>query len=214
MTEPRSGLPGAGGVARRAVRAQLPVVLVCMAALAIGRKTKISMVQVLHRNARARGGRNVCGFVAVVAPDGRVTPGKREARLAVVHGLAVRLPANQREVGAIVLGVAGGAILSRCVRREPYSVHAASLRHSLPNLRMAIEASKLDLPTPKCVAFRATQRTRKRFVRLRQGSWRDLRAAGGGQKQTEEHTTSEVSCSKDEPGGFLSPARGVREHPT
>ncbi len=167
MVEPRGGLPGACGVARRAVSAELPAVLVYVATLAIGRKPKVGVVQVLDQNPRARSCRNVCRFVAIVAPDGGVATGKGKAGLAVVHRFAVRLPANQRKVGAVMLGMAGHAILACRVRRKPGSVHTASLRHPLANLGMAIEASKLHLSAAKCVALRAVQRARKRFMRFR-----------------------------------------------
>ena len=92
--------------------------------------------------------------------------GKGKAGLAVVYRFAVRLPANQRKVGAVVLGMAGHAILARGVRRKPGRVHTASLRHPLANLGMAIEASKLHLSAAEFMALRAVQRARERFMRF------------------------------------------------
>lgn len=132
--------------------------LIHVAALAIGGKAKICVVQILDQDARACRCGNVRGLVTIIAACARVTAGQGEARLAVVYRFAVRLPANQRKIGAVMLGMTRNAVLTRCVRRDPHRVHALPLRDSLANLHMAIEAPKLHIPDAKHMALRAAQR--------------------------------------------------------
>ena len=125
------------------------------------------MVQIFGENSGARRRRNIRGFMAIVTTGGCVLAGERKAGFAMVECFAVGLPADQRKVGAVVLGVARSAVFARRIRGNPHRVHAAPLGDSLANLNVAIEALKLYFAAAKRVALRAVERARKRFVRLR-----------------------------------------------
>jgi len=124
------------------------------------------VVQIFGKNARARGRWDIRGLVTIVAACGGVLAGEWKPRLAMVNRFAVRLPANQWKIGAIVLGMANCAVLASRVRCNPHRVHAAPLRNPLANLHVAIEALELHFPPAKRVAFRAAEHTRQRFMRL------------------------------------------------
>jgi len=98
------------------------------------------VIQVLYVNPGARGGQNVLSVVALFAAQSGVPAGEREAGLPVIHGLPGRLPSNERKVRPIVVGVAAHAILARPAWSHPNRVHASTLRKTVSDFGVAIQA--------------------------------------------------------------------------
>src|SRR5262249_2803576 len=138
VAEPGSWLPGVCAVARRTVSAQLAAVFISMATLALGQQSQVSVIQILQQNPGARTGGNVRGFVAIVTAGCRMAAGQRKTCLAMVDRFPVWLPANQREIGAVVFGVTNGAIFAGRIRGHPRRMHTVPLCDALPDLRVAI----------------------------------------------------------------------------
>ena len=124
------------------------MVLILVTAHALARKAEISVIQVFDDNPRPRWSGNELHFVALLAGYTTVLSRKREARLAVIHGLALGLPVNQGKIDSVVIGVTPRTFFATAgICAHPESVHAAPLRDSLADLRMALEALELhDAP--------------------------------------------------------------------
>lgn len=99
-------------VALQARLAQLSFVGVRVACHALLRKTQEGVVQVFHFDQRAHGGADSRRRVALAAFDLRVLAFERVARLLVVEFLQRRDPVNQREILAVVLGMAFRALFA------------------------------------------------------------------------------------------------------
>jgi hypothetical protein len=139
MSKKPCRLPVIGGVATRAVFADLSAMLVDMAAYAITRKSQISPAKVLDENARACRSRDVIHLVTLFTRNACVLPGKRKAGLVVVHCFTARFPMDEVEISAIVVRMTLRAILTRAGRTHPDGMHPAALRHSLADLRVAFQ---------------------------------------------------------------------------
>ena len=75
----------------------------------------------------------------------------------MVQGLAARLPADQRELRPVVVGVTLNAILACSFCSYPDRVHTAVLRQAIPDFRVAIQTSEFHAAGAQVVAFRAVQ---------------------------------------------------------
>lgn len=126
------------------ILAKLPMVLILVAAYAIARKTEISVIQVFDDNPRPRRSGNKLHFVAPLAGDTTVLSRKREASLAVIHGLALGLPVNQGKIDSVVIGVTPRALfVTGGISPQPEGVHAAPLPDSLADLCMTFKTFEL-----------------------------------------------------------------------
>ena len=114
------------------------------------------MVQVFDQNAGARRGRDVRCFVTIVATRSSVTSREREACLAMVQCLSVRLPMNQRKVGSIVVRMAAHAVFAGRILRQPNGMHPAPLSDLLVNLCVTIQTLELARSPSEFMALRAT----------------------------------------------------------
>jgi len=126
------------------ILAELPMVLILVAAYALARKTEISVIQVFDDNPRPRWSGNELHFVALLAGYTTVLSRKREASLAVIHGLALGLPVNQGKIDSVVIGVTPRALfVIGGICPQPEGVHAATLPDSLADLCMTFKAFEL-----------------------------------------------------------------------
>ncbi len=112
--------------------------LVLMAGCALAGKPKISLTEVLDQNSASRRNGNEFSFVAVPARNSSMLTREREARLAVVHGLAARIPVNDLKIRAVMLRMAGRTILAGSIRFYPDGMHPAPLGNPFPNFRVAL----------------------------------------------------------------------------
>lgn len=146
MIECCGELPRIRSVALHTVRTQLPAVLVLMAPDAGTGESQIAMIQVFHLNLRARRGHDLSRVVALLATQSGMAARQRESGLPMIHGFAVRLPADERKICAIVVRVTLNAIFARSARAHPNRVHTAILRKPIPDFRVAIQAFEFHSP--------------------------------------------------------------------
>jgi hypothetical protein len=97
--------------------------------------------------------------MALLATQSCVAACERESRLPMVHGLAARLPTDEREIHAIVVGVALNAVFARPFCSHPDRVHTAVLRQPIPDFRVAIQAFEFHAARARSqvMALRAAQ---------------------------------------------------------
>jgi len=79
----------------------------------------------------------------------------------MIQCFAARLPADQREIRPIVVGVTLNAVLARSFCFHPDRVHTAVLCQAIPDVRVAIQAFELHAGGADVVTFRAAQDSRK-----------------------------------------------------
>ena len=149
-------------VALEAVLAELSFVRILVARPALLRQPEERPVQILHLNERPRGALDVSGGVALVTSDGRVLPLQRVARLAVVEFLERRIPVDQREVFAVMFGVALRAVVLVGIVR----VQAAARSELRGDFLMAFLALQERGTFSDRVAAGALRRAAERSVRF------------------------------------------------
>ena len=122
-----------------------------------------------------------------------MTPFERPPRVTVIEALrraAVALPADEREVHARVIGMAGRAALRLHGSR---SVQAKPALNQPCDLFVTTEAEAGHLlfppPAPPGVTLRALERALQPGMRARQRSWRNLGAeqCGGAEAEERQH---------------------------
>jgi hypothetical protein len=160
-------LPACGGMAVRAISAQLSAVLILVAACARAAESQVSVVEVLYLNPRPSGGQDVLSSMALFTAQSDMFAGQREPCLAVVQRLSGRLPSDHLKVRAIMIGVASNAILARAVWPHPDRMHTAILREPIPNFCVAIQAFEFDRARGQVVAFSAVEHSRERLMGFR-----------------------------------------------
>ena len=104
--------------------------------------------------------------MAAVAVQRGVFAFQGEACFAVIQRFPVRLPANQLEIWAIVLAMAGHAVFAGRPWRHPNRVHASAVCDALAYLGVALHALEILVPEIEFVALGALQRPGQRLVRL------------------------------------------------
>jgi hypothetical protein len=77
--------------------------------------------------------------VAACADHCGVLSREWETGLAMVHSLAAGFPVNQREIRAVVIGMARCANVARGIGAYPHGMHPAALRHTFADLRVALK---------------------------------------------------------------------------
>jgi hypothetical protein len=153
-------------MAARAVVTELTAMLVLVATGTGPRKPEESAIQVLDLYSGARGRWNLLRVVALLAFQRGVLPGKRETGLPMIQSFAVRLPADELEIQAVMLGMTARAILACRVRGQPDPMHALPLGYTSLYLRMTIEALQLNCAAAQVVALGAIEHAGKRLVRF------------------------------------------------
>src|SRR5579864_1052739 len=176
-------LPAIEAVALLAVLPQPALVLVHMASHAGARHSQIRAVQVLDGNGRALGGRDMRRGVAARARQARVLAFQGVAGFAVVEGAGRRVPADKREILAVVFGVATGAFLLAGADGPKRGVQAALGRYPAGNIGVALQAFEAGRARRQLVAADTLRGAAQRLVRPRKGTRRDLRPAHGRQQQ-------------------------------
>jgi hypothetical protein len=143
VLESGSRLPAVHRVTLSAVSAKLPAMLILVAADARATEPEVAVIQVLHLNAGACGGQNALCVVALFATQSGVPAREWETGLLVIHRLSARLPADERKVRTIVVGMAPNTILACCVPSYPDRMHAAIVRQAIPDFCVAIQTFEL-----------------------------------------------------------------------
>ena len=121
--------------------------------------------------------------MAAVARQSRVLALQYVAGLAVVKGSQRGVPANERKVFPVVLGVATGALLLTGTDGTKGGVQSAFGGYTGGNVGMALHALEAGRPGRQLVATGALGGTTQRLVRPRKRARRDLRPARGREQQ-------------------------------
>lgn len=111
MIETRNGLPVVEAVALRAILTQSPAMCIFVAGNAVLRESQEGAIQILSLQTGTFCGEDMGGVVALPTRERRMFSLQRVARLVVVEGLLRRLPMNDLEIDAVVLGVAAPTLL-------------------------------------------------------------------------------------------------------
>src|SRR5579864_8384046 len=109
-------------------------------------------------------------------------PFQNVSGLAVVKGARRRVPADNREVLAIVFGMAGGTLFLAGAKRSKRRVQAAFGRDTAGNIAVTLQALETGCPRRQLVAARALRGAAQRLVRPRERTRGDLRPAGYRQR--------------------------------
>ncbi len=117
--------------------------LVFMARETIPRKAEKRAIQVLYLDLAAFGRRNMGGRVALLAGEARVLPLQNIASLAVVELFLRRVPVNQLEGLAVVLGMAARAVLLTGGHVDDCGVIAALRSQALSDLGVAAQTLQI-----------------------------------------------------------------------
>lgn len=126
--------------------------------------------------------------MALLATQSGVATRQGESSLTMIHGLAVRLPADHLEIRAIVVGMTLNAVFARSFCSHPDRVHAAVLRQTTADFRVAIQAFEFHPSGAQVMTFRAAQDSGKGLMCSRQRAGRDLRVSrkGAGDKRQKQ----------------------------
>ena len=138
----RSRLPGFDRVAAGAIGPELTPVLVCMTGSAGRGDAQIGVVQVLHLDARTIGLQNPLRVMAALAGESCMLASQRVASLPMIELASRRLPFDDVEIFAVMLGVAARAVLPAIRVLHHPCVKAAAGLNPLPDLSVATEASQ------------------------------------------------------------------------
>jgi hypothetical protein len=126
-------------VATRAILAELPAVLILMAACTFARQSEVGSLEVFDEDSAPGRGRNVFCLVTIGASDAGMLSCECKAGLSVVQGLAAWFPVNQLEIGAVVLRMALRTIFAGGIRVCPHGMHAAPLGYPFADFRVAFK---------------------------------------------------------------------------
>lgn len=170
----RKNFPVAEAVALLAILPQPALVLVLVAGYAGARHAQVCPVEVLNGDCRALAGRDVRCIVTACARQSRVLAFQHVTGFAVVKGCWRRLPADKREIFAMVLRVAAGALLLAGADRAKRRVQPAFGRYSPPDVGVAFQAFETGCPRRQLVATGAVGGAGKRLVRARKRARRNL----------------------------------------
>ena len=176
MLETGRRFPAGKSVATRAVGAYLAAMFIDVAAGAIARQSQIRAVQVFDLNTGAIGGRNISRLVALFAGDARMFSLERKSCFDMVERFAIRDPAHQSKIHAVMIGVAFRAFLACGIRSREGGVQAALAGKAIANFRVTLEAFKLRCAAFQVVALGAIRRPVQRLVRSCQRPGRNLGA--------------------------------------
>lgn len=136
------------------------------------REAEDGVVQIFDFNICALGWRNLLDRMALLAGESRVFAFQLESRECMVE--TFRIPLDQREILAVVVGVAGGAALARSRLNVVGGVQSLVSGNARRNLGVALEAFEYTL-APESVARCAIRRAVHRLVCARQRPGRNLR---------------------------------------
>jgi hypothetical protein len=103
-----------------------------------------------------------------------------------------RIPFDQREVTAVVFGVAAGALGIRAGRNVIGTVQTPLRIDARPNLGMAFDALECSFSPASFVAICAVGGAVERNVRLREWARRDLRERGPHDQPCDEDGSGEA----------------------
>lgn len=158
-------------MARLAVWTQPPLVEILVARNAGRRQAEISAVQVLVLDRGPFLRRNMRSVVALIAFQAGVLALKKVSRVFMVEGLRVEL--DQREIFAVVFGMALGAFLAGALRDVVSRVKSAMGGQAAGDFGVAFQALEGGL-SAELVTTRAIGGSVQRLVRSRERARRDL----------------------------------------
>lgn len=133
---------------------------------------------------RALRSRYVARRVTLAAEQAGMLPLERVACLPVIK--TFRVPLDDRKVLAVVLGVAGYALLARSGSQVVGRVQSFVRRQARPDLGVALQALERGL-APKFVACRAVGGAVQRLMRTRQRPRRNLRRCSSACKKYDQN---------------------------
>ncbi len=175
-------------VATGAIRPELPLVRILVAADAILRQPEERTRQVLIPDQRAHRGNHVRRRVAFLAGDSRVLIHQRISGQLVIELLLRRIPMDQRKIRAVMFQVAPHAIPAVRILHPQLRVVTCFRRQSPRNFLMAFQTLERRRAGPELVAGSALRRTIQRFVSLGKRPRRNLRLRiAGNEKQPGKH---------------------------
>lgn len=149
MIEGLHRFPSIEIVARLAVVAELPGVMIFVARQTGRMQTLERMGKVLDHNDLPVRRRDVLGVVALLAFQLRMLAEQRVAGLLVVEFLLGGIPLEDAEILAIMLGVAAGAVGVAFAPVDHAPVHAFMRSHQLGDLAMTVETLQLGFAGSK-----------------------------------------------------------------
>lgn len=158
-------------VAGLAIRSEPPFVLVLVASEASRRQPEERPIQILRLDGRAFWRRDVRSSVALITSKPGVFSFQQVPSFFVIERL--RVPLDEREIFAIVLGVASRALLTRTGWNVIGRVQTAVRGKPSSDFRMTLETLQCSLPA-KLMATGAIRGSVQRLVRTRKRARRDL----------------------------------------
>lgn len=163
-------------VARLAVRAQAPLVLILVARDATRGEAEIGAGQILGLDRRTFLRRNVSGIMALVAGQSGMFAFERISGVLVVKGFDV--PLDDGEIFAVMLGMTARAFLTGAWGKVVGGVQSAVRREPGCNFGVAFQAFQGRLPA-ELVAAGAVGRSVERLVRPGKRTRRNLSGSQG-----------------------------------
>lgn len=160
-------LPAFGRVATLAIPSELTAMHVLMALRTLARQTQVRTLQVLHLDALALDFRDARRVVALRTLKLSVLAFERVTRRRVIELAGRRVPLDELEVLAVVLGMAAGACLVRALRAHQRRVEPALPLQPERNLHMAVEALEAGGAFAQFVARSAARGAAEGLMRAR-----------------------------------------------
>lgn len=155
-----------------AICAQPSLVRVFVAGSAILRNAKKRLAEIFNLDQSSLWTYDVIHGVALVARQSCVFPFQRVPRLLVIK--SVRIPFDDGEIFAVMIGVALHAALARTLFQAICGVQTLVSIESRSDFRVAFQAPERGLSRRKLVTRSAIRRTIQRPVRARQRTRRNL----------------------------------------
>ena len=122
--------------------------------------------------------------VALVAGQPRVFAFEKVAGFLVIE--LIRIPFDEREIRAVVVGVTAHALLAGACRNVIRAMQPALLRHPRADIRVTADAFELRLAATELVAFRTVNGSVEELVLTREWAGRNLRRRACGQQRQQK----------------------------
>ena len=136
------------------------------------------LAQILHLDAGALGCGNLFREVALVARQSGVFAFQQVACFLVIELVRARIPLDQREIRAVVIGVASSALLARAGRNVIRAVQSAFRSNPRTNVGVTADAFELRLTTPNLVAICTVHCTVEELMLTGKWPWGNLGGSG------------------------------------
>jgi len=148
------------------------------------RNTQESLAEIFLLNVRPLGRWYAFGKMTLVAGEPGVLAFQQVAGFFVVE--LIRVPFDQREIRAIVVGMAAHALLAGACGNVIRAMQPALFRHPRSDIGVTADALELRLTAAKLVTFGAVNRSIQELVLTREWTGRNLRRRASGQQQQQK----------------------------